>query len=252
MLRALVTLIASSLVVLVLGSFALVAGLVYPARWVIAFVSLQWARTIIFCAGVDLTVLGAHRLAPGKSYFFIGNHESGLDIPILVHACRGHVRFMAKDSLFRIPVFGWLMTRYQFVAVDRSRPRATLRNLDRVLGKMRNNPVSLAVFPEGTRSRDGKLLPFRRGAIKIGQRSGLDIVPFCIDGSAAVNHPDVFRAVPGPVRLEFMTPIPAADVALMSPGELHDRVREAVERGLEGGPASLRSEMPATVALERT
>lgn len=232
MIRAYITVLAAALVVVTVGGIAFLIALIYPFRFVYVWVARFWSWVILRLAGVRLTIEGREQVADPEARYYVGNHQSGLDIPILIAALRGNVRFLAKDSLFRIPVMGWIMARYGFVSVDRKRPRTTLERVNRALRHGRRNPISLAVFPEGTRSRDGRLLPFRRGAMRIGRRSGLPIVPFSINGSMAVNHPDVMRAIPGPVRLTFLEVIPAKEVAAMSDTELHDRIRAAIVRGL--------------------
>ena len=203
MFRAAITALAMSLVVAVLGTSALLIGLVYPSRRLVAFAAVVWSKVILSLAGVRLTVEGKERVSDRVPRFYMGNHQSALDIPILLLALDGHVRFMAKNTLFRIPVFGWVLLRYGYAPIDRSNPRVTLRTLDRMLERLRRDPVSLAAFPEGTRSPDGRLLPFRRGTMKIGQRSGLPVVPFSIDGSLAVYSRERFAAHPGPVKLIF-------------------------------------------------
>jgi len=210
--------------VLALGLIALIVGVVYPSRRIFAALALVWAKAILFFSGVRLTVEGGDFLSDGRPRFFMGNHQSALDIPILVAALLGDVRFMAKRSLFRIPVFGWVLHRYGFAAIDRENARTTLRTLDLMLDRLRRRPINFAVFPEGTRSADGRLLRFRRGTMKIGLRSGLPIVPFSIDGSVAVHDRNHFEARPGPVRLTFGSPIPVDEVAELSPDELHRRI----------------------------
>ncbi len=232
MFRAAITALAMSLAVLVLGSSALVIGLIYPSRRVIALAALTWSRVILFLAGVRLTIEGKERLADGIPRFYMGNHQSALDIPILLAALDGQVRFMAKDTLFKIPVFGWVLLRYGYAPIDRSNPRVALRSLDRMLERLKRDPIALAVFPEGTRSPDGRLLTFRRGTMKVGQRSGLPVVPFSIEGSLAVYNRKRFAANPGPVKLIFAEPIPAEQVAAMSTMELHDRVKGVIARQL--------------------
>lgn len=248
MIRALLTVLVASLVVIVIGPPLLLLGLIYPSRWAIARGSEFWARAILWAAGVRLTIEGTEHIAAESPKFFMGNHQSALDIPILIAALRGDVRFMGKDTLFRIPLFGWVILRYGYTPVHRSRPRVTLQTLNRMLARIRERPISLAVFPEGTRTRDGRLLPFRKGTMKIGRRAGLPIVPFSIDGSMAVNSRDKFRAVPGRVRLTFSEPIPAEEIAAMSPTELHDRVHEAVLRGLEH-PSSIAPRNDASLIM---
>lgn len=224
MVRALVTAAVMVFGVATVGVAALVVGLVHPWRRVFAWAALVWGRSILFCAGVRLTVEGAERVADGVPRFFMANHQSALDIPILFAALKGDVRFMAKEMLFRIPIFGWTIRRYGFVPIHRSRARATLGRLDVMLERLERNPVSFAVFPEGTRSRDGKLQPFRRGTIKIGQRCGLPLVPVTIEGAIDVLHRDRFRVRPGPVRVVFGEPIPAKEASAMSPAALQDRI----------------------------
>jgi 1-acyl-sn-glycerol-3-phosphate acyltransferase len=239
-----------TLAVLVLGTAALLMGLVYPSRRVVAFAAVVWSRVILSLAGVRLTIEGKERVADRVPRFFMGNHQSALDIPILLLALDGYVRFMAKDTLFRIPVFGWVLLRYGYAPIDRSNPRVTLRTIEHMLERLRRDPISIAVFPEGTRSSDGRLLPFRRGTMKVGQRSGLPVVPFSIEGSLAVYSRDHFAANPGPVKLIFAAPIPVEEVAAMSTPELHDRVKATIARQL-GQPEEPKLEpAPGLVAVE--
>ncbi len=232
MIRATATLLVAALLVVIISGPLLLIGLVYPAPPLADVFTRIWSRIILFTAGVRLTVVEEEHIVDTTPRFFVGNHQSAMDIPIVITALRGRVRFMAKDSLFRIPLFGRLLSRYDYVPVDRSRARRTARSLDAMIGRIRQRPVSLAVFPEGTRSVDGGLLPFRKGAMKICQRAGLAVVPFAISGSVAIHRRGVFRVRPGPVRISFARPIPADEVIAMSTTELHDRLREAVEHGL--------------------
>ncbi len=201
-----------------------------PSRRVKATLTAWWARVVLAVCGARLTVVGKEHVSAGVPTFFVGIHQSALDIPILVSALDGKVRFMAKRSLFSIPLFGWALKIYGYVPIDRSHPRATLRSLDRAVERLRHRPVSLVIFPEGTRSRDGRLLPFRRGAMKICGRVGFAVVPFVIDGSHRVNPPGPLRLRPGDVRVTFEPAISAERVADMSSQELHDCVRDIITR----------------------
>lgn len=228
MVRAYIAILVWGLMLIVLGIPVLLVGFIYPSRRLMAWSAALWARTMLTICGMRLTIEGTEHIQDAGARFFLGNHQSALDIPIVVLALKGDVRFIAKSTLFRFPVFGWILLRYGYVPVDRTRARVALRSLDRMLQRIQLNPISLAVFPEGTRSYDGRLLPFRKGTMKICRRAGLPVVPFAIDGSYMVNPRDRLRAYSGPVRLSFGRPIPADEVAAMTPSELHDRVREAV------------------------
>lgn len=238
--RVILAMVVMVLLVLLLGGIALIVGVFYPSQKVMAFCSRLWARAILRLAGVRLTIRGAERIADSAPCFYMGNHQSALDIPIMIHALRGNVRFMAKESLFRIPLFGWVIRRYGYIPIDRTNARRTLGTLDRMFATLRRNPISIAVFPEGTRSRDGMLLPFRRGTMKVAQQVGFSVVPFSIEGSINVLHPDrMLRLSPGPVTLSFADPIPVEVVAGLSAAELQVQTAQAVAKQL-GQPIPVR------------
>jgi 1-acyl-sn-glycerol-3-phosphate acyltransferase len=229
MIRATFAFLMTSLVMAIVCTVLVAFGVFYPSHRVVALGSYLFARTVLVCSGVRLTVAGFDPRSDAKPRFFVGNHQSALDIPILLTALRGRVRFMAKKSLFRIPLFGWAMSLYGYAPIDRSDARATVKTLAAMVERVRRRPVSFLVFPEGTRNADGGLLPFRKGAMKICRRAGLDVVPFTINGSAGIQRPREFRLRPGSVRLEFASPIPADEVAGMTTEQLHDQVRKAIE-----------------------
>lgn len=245
-LRALVALVVMVSLVVLLGGLTLVVGLFHPSRRLMDVCSMAWARAVLFFVGVRLTIKGREKAAGVTPAFFIGNHQSGLDIPIVIYALGGRVRFMAKDSLFRIPLFGWVIRRYGFVPIDRSNVRRTLETLKHMLAAMQRHPISMTAFPEGTRSRDGRLLPFRRGTMKIVQQAGLPVVPFAIDGSITVHHPDrLLCAEAGPVTLTFAEPIPADVAVAMDQDALQERVIRAVADALGQPVPDARLEIPS-------
>lgn len=189
----------------------------------------MWARYVMFFCGARLRIEGGDWIRDGVPRFYVGNHQSALDITALLAALEGHVRFLAKESLFRIPIFGWILKRSDFIPVDRSNARKAKAKIESMLERFRARPISLVIFPEGTRSRDGELLPFRRGAMKICNRAALPVVPFAIDGSCAVAPAKRFAIYPGSIVLRFGDPVSAEEVAGLTPEQLHDRVRGAVE-----------------------
>ncbi len=234
--RTMIRTVVLWVVVLVLGfvagAIALLPGMVMPSRRLVSWVTYCWSRAMVATAAVRLTIENAPDVRDGEARFFVGNHQSALDIAALMVALHGDIRFMAKKSLFYVPVWGWALYFNGYVLIDRSSARSAYKSLERMLASLRRNPDNLVVFPEGTRSRDGRLLPFHRGAMKICQRAGLTVVPFSIDGSGTVLHPSGYRVRPGPVRLRFANALPADEVAAMSVDELHDKVRRAVKEGL--------------------
>jgi 1-acyl-sn-glycerol-3-phosphate acyltransferase len=239
------------LILIVVGIPVLVLGLAYPSRRIMAWAANLWARAMLLACGVRLVIEGAEAVSDGQPRFYLGNHQSALDIPVIICALRGDVRFMAKNSLFAIPIFGWILSRYGYVPVDRGHARRSHASLTRMVERLRARPISFAVFPEGTRSRDGRLQPFRKGTMKICRRSGLPVVPFSIDGTVSVHHRDEFlRARPGVVRLIFGRPIPSEEVAAMSDAELLERVRGVISAQL-GLPADWEMRAPTAAAESR-
>ncbi|MCO6436836.1 MAG: 1-acyl-sn-glycerol-3-phosphate acyltransferase [Phycisphaerae bacterium] len=218
--------------VIVLGSIVFLLGLIYPSRRIMAVGSNLWARIMLISAGVRLRVEGQEYLDVARPRFYVGNHQSAMDIPVMIAVTRGHVRFMAKDSLFRIPIFGWVLGRYGYIPINRRSARAAHRRLDVMIAGLKRHPISFVVFPEGTRSPDGRLLPFRMGTMKICQRAGMDVVPFAIEGSLAVHRRGQWRVKSGPVRVCLAEPIVADEVSRTAPGELHRRVLSAIESRL--------------------
>jgi 1-acyl-sn-glycerol-3-phosphate acyltransferase len=250
MVRAIAAIIVWTVLLFLVGLPALLIGLIHPFRPVMAFATLFWARVMLWVCGVRLRVEGLEHIADGRPRFFVGNHQSALDIPILLAALKGDVRFLAKKSLFYIPIFGWVIARYGYIAVDRRNARAALETINQAMQRFRSNPISFAVFPEGTRSRDGRLGNFRMGTMKICQRWGLPVAPFTIDGAIHVSHRDRTLYVrPGHVRICFGEPIPAEEVAKISAEELHDRIRNVIEAEL-GRPSRAAVARPRALAIE--
>ncbi len=226
---------AMALIVIVVVTVAittpplLLFGLILPKRWLYTVWGRMGSFIVVTAAGVKLQVEGFDKVDDGEARFFVGNHQSLLDIVILSGVNHGDLRFMAKHTLFRTPLFGWMMYQYDFGRVDRSNIRKTLQSLSLMIERLKCNPVPFAVFPEGTRSIDDHLLPFKPGALKIVQRAGMPIVPFAIYGSGRVIRRGRWRVVPGVVKLAFSEPISAEEAASMSSHELCERVRQDVE-----------------------
>lgn len=232
MFRACMSLLVATVIVILLGPPLLLIGLIHPAPRLVNWASWFWARSVLRTLGVRLRVEGLSRTIAETPCFFVGNHQSALDIPLLIMALYGNVRFMAKDTLFRIPIFGWVLSRYGYVPIKRGSPRTTAAAIDDMILRLKRRPISTVVFPEGTRSPDGELLPFHQGTMKICGRAELPVVPFSIDGSRALHQRGTLHARPGEVRLRFAKPISVGEVAAMTSLELMHRVRAQIESGL--------------------
>ena len=249
-LRGIMVMLSTAFGVLVFGGTGYLCGFFGRSRRVMAWVARNWSRSALLFTGARITVEGRERLEAGRAYFLVGNHQSALDIPIVMLAMHGDVRFTAKESLFKTPIFGQVMRHYGYVPIDRSNARKALRALEAAVERMQDDPISFAVFPEGTRSTDGRLLPFRKGALKIAKLSGMPVVPFAIDGAWRVNNRMRKDIRPGPIRLVLHEPIPVEQLACMDSSQLHDRIVGMITDTLGESPAeaSTAPKLPETTS----
>lgn len=169
----------------------------------------KWSRDLLNIVGVKLNVIGAEKLDPEQSYIYTANHSSLFDIPIIQAGIDDDIRIMYKKSLEKVPFWGWGLRRGPYIAVDRSDPRKAMKSVEEAIEAIRQN-ASMLVYPEGTRSEDGKLQSFKRGAFMMAARGGKPIVPVSIIGSPNINPKGSKRFYPLEIKLILSDPIPVA------------------------------------------
>lgn len=212
---------------------AMVGGLVDSQGGLAHRCALAWSRVGLMMAGVRLRVSGAEQVPAGEPVIFMGNHQGNFDILVLSRAIPRRFSWLAKEELFRIPLFGAAMQRAGYIPVDRSDGRKALRSLDAAAQRIRSG-ASVVIFPEGTRTPDGLLLPFKKGGFILAERAGVPIVPFTINGSMGVNPRNTVRLVLGAeISVRFGAPIATSGEGALKGQPLMDRVRDAIEAGLE-------------------
>lgn len=183
------------------------------------------ARTLEWMLGVTVRVHGLERLDPAQAYVFAPNHQSHLDILALLAHLPGRTRFAAKRELWRHPVVGAVLDTLDMVPIDRRRPEHAIEAMNRAAV----SPESLVVFPEGTRSRDGRLQDFKGGAFVIALRSGMPIVPVtCVGTRRLMPRGSRLVVLAGPVDVHVHAPIPTAGLGDADRPALMARVREAI------------------------
>jgi 1-acyl-sn-glycerol-3-phosphate acyltransferase len=209
---------------LVLGIATILAGWLPPrGRWSLATIRL-WAAGVLALSGVRMVVHRPAELNPRASYVYLANHQSLFDIPALLLAVPGRIRMVAKQSLFRIPVFGWAIAAAGFVSVDRADRTAARQSFAAAERRLREGG-SILLFPEGTRATDDTLLPFKRGGFLLALRTGLPIVPVGVRGTRAVQPRGRRSIQPGVVEVRFGAPIVVADFGIRRKRELIAEVR---------------------------
>jgi 1-acyl-sn-glycerol-3-phosphate acyltransferase len=186
-----------------------------------------WGRLLLAVAGVRLEVRGLEAFRASGPRILCANHQSDMDIPVLLAALPFELRFTAKKSLFRLPFLGWHLRRAGHVRIDRENPRAALRALDGTVPRIREG-LPVVVFPEGKISQDGRMGEFRRGAFLLAERSGADLVPVTIRGTRGILAPGSWTVRGGRVRVTIG---PAVASHTMPAERLRSVIRERVARG---------------------
>jgi 1-acyl-sn-glycerol-3-phosphate acyltransferase len=195
-----------------------------------------WSRLILKTHRVRVVAEGAERLQSDHSYVFISNHASHLD-SLAIALCLPHtLRFIGKLSLARIPFFGWASRRIGIIYIDRSDSKSAHRTLDAAAASLTDG-VSTLFYAEGTRSPDGRLQPFKKGGVMLALQTGLPIVPITVMGSHALMPKFARTIKPGTIRIVFGTPIDTRRCSVAHRDDLLARVREQIQRVLEGGAA---------------
>lgn len=159
-----------------------------------------WSRVLFSAAGARLTVSGLENIPRGRPVVFASNHASQFDIPALYLALNVQFRFLVKKELFRIPLFGTAMLKAGYIPIDRSGGRAAVLSIRKAAEKIRSG-TSVVVFPEGTRSVDGRLGPFKPGGMQLAIQAGCPIVPVAISGSYKVLPKGSLKVRPGSIKV---------------------------------------------------
>ena len=189
-----------------------------------------WARWVLFVCGVKVHVRGVENLVPGESYVYVSNHASMFDIPSVIAGIPDQIRIVYKKELHWVPLFGWGLKFGSYIAIDRGRGAKAQKSLEKAIRKIRNGE-SVLLFAEGTRTLDGKLQPFKRGAFHIAVRAGVPVIPLTINGSYRILPKHTIRVQPGTVELTLEKPIRLAG-ALGKESELKlmEEVHAAIEK----------------------
>ncbi len=185
---AVITLFAGSMVVLLAPIDREGRLIQFTAKW--------WGRTLLRMAHIPVEVRGLEHLAPNQAYVFAANHRSNFDIFTLVAILPGRLMFVAKKSLFRIPIFGQALIRMGSVPLDRSNLKQAIKSLDRAAARVKAG-ASMIIFPEGTRVAAPELSPFKKGVFIMAAKAGQPIVPVSLSGTRFIQPRTASGCGPG-------------------------------------------------------
>jgi 1-acyl-sn-glycerol-3-phosphate acyltransferase len=206
-----------------------------------------WAKSLVRAAGIELRTENLEVIEPDHRYILVGNHYSYLDIPCIFAAIPQPIRFMAKISLFKIPIFGWSIARAGFIPIDRKNRRTAVKSFDLAADRIRKGNT-IVIFPEEGRSRAKEMRPFQRGAFLLALKSEQPIVPIAVDGTYEVFPAVRWQVTPGVVTIKVGTPIPTAGLTLRDKDRLLTESRDQIHRMLFGRPESQPPDPPETAS----
>lgn len=194
----------------------------------------MWAQWVIWSTGIQYDVTGLENLEQENKYIFMSNHESALDILLCVACIPCKIVFLAKKELFRIPVFGWAMQAAGMIKIDRQNPERARKSVDEAVHRLIHSSFSTLIYPEGTRSETGDLLPFKKGGFILAIRSQLPIVPVTIIGAGDVLSKGSFTINQGQIKIIINKPIPTWNLEVNNKEELIESCRNTIMKNLSG------------------
>jgi len=171
----------------------------------------HWARTLLVFAGVKYEIEGLENLKDADPALIIMNHESALDIPVAVAVLPIDLRFIFKVELQYIPIFGWALWQGGHIAINRSKPKSAIRNINKKSGRIVERKQNIIISPEGTRSKDGKIGKFKKGGFKIAERYDIPVISITMVGNRFCNPKGSMKVIPGKVKVFINKAVRIAD-----------------------------------------
>lgn len=190
-----------------------------------------WSNKLLKIAGITVTVKGKENLPQDSNVLFVSNHQGNFDIPILLNALNKRVAFVAKKEIKKMPFIGEWMNIVNCIFIDREDVRQSVRAINRGAKQIKNGQA-MVIFPEGTRSKDGKLNEFKPGSLKLAVKADAKIIPVTINGSINAMRKGDLLIKPAEVTLTIGEPITLEpeerDTTLIT-----KKVRYIIEKNLE-------------------
>ncbi|WP_420126314.1 lysophospholipid acyltransferase family protein [Longimicrobium sp.] len=217
-------------ITLFIGGSAVILALFGVRGHIFPVMSRQWARASLWVSGSRAVGHGLERIVPGQPLIVVANHVSWFDIFAIAGMLPVDFHFVAKKELERVPIFGLAWRAAGHISIDRSNRERAVQSLRKAGEQMRAQKSVVVIFAEGTRSRTGRLQPFKKGAFVLAQETGIPILPTVVTGSYDIMRPDTFLVRPATIHVYFEPPV---DPAGLKGDELMERVRQVFVERLE-------------------
>ena len=191
-----------------------------------------WGRVALLACGVKVRVEGLEHVKGEGPYVFMSNHQGSFDIFSLMAHLPFQFKWLAKKEIFSIPILGWAMAAAGYISIDREGTRETVEAMNKAARKIHDG-MSVVVFPEGSRSRDGSIQPFKNGGFSLAIKAKAPVVPMAISGSREVMPLERLAAASGEIRIRSDHPIATVRYSVKDRALLKEKVREAISRNFE-------------------
>ncbi len=216
--------------ILILGPFLLLWSVITGNTDALYSVGVFGAKTALLMAGVRINLTGKEKIPVGQAVVFMPNHQSNCDPPALASVLPP-VLIMAKKEFFRVPVLGTGMRKRGFIPVDRTNRERAFDAVEEAIGVLKAGQ-SFVAFPEGTRSRTGRLQSFKKGVFVMAIKAGVPIIPISVSGASKIMRRGDYRIHSGPVRITIHDAVPTAGYTIADRSEVARQVRQAILSGL--------------------
>src|SRR6267142_2228618 len=230
MLRTLFIAVFLSIYILIVGPPLLVYTAITKDPDPIYWAGVKGVMFFVRAAGIKVRVRGTERIPPGVC-LFVANHTSSADAPAVVGAIPRRIAVLLKESLFKWPVVGQAFRSAHFIPVNRSAHESAIASVERATEAMRAGQ-SFLIYPEGTRSPDGRLQRFKKGAVVMAIKAGVPIVPIACSWAQKIMEKRSMRIYPGEILVEFLDPIDAAKYSFDERETLNELIRASLAAGL--------------------
>ena len=192
------------------------------------FFGVIWGKTLSFIFNIKLIVKGKHNLKD-RNYIFVANHASLIDIPLLLIAVNRYTVFIAKSELSKIPIFKSILDMAGFIFVDRKNNDSAVKSMNNLMDDIKKIPRSVAIFPEGTRTSDGNLLPFKKGAAIFAINTDIPVVPVAISGTYSWSKKKLFDISQSVISFEFGEPITTENYSFDDRDYLTEKIKTNIK-----------------------
>jgi len=202
-------LLKNSVVIMYSLLIAILSILIFPVDYkhkVSNLLMKVWTNIVLFIYGIKVNVYGAENIEPSKGKIYIANHSSYLDIFVQLAKLPDNVRMIYKKEINKVPILGWAMLAAGFIPIDRENIRSAMKSLSKAAEKVKKG-LSVVIYPEGTRTKDGKVSEFKRGMFFLADKSQADIMPVSMSGTFELMRIGKMKVRPGTVNMVIGKPV---------------------------------------------